>query len=42
MKSLLLQIKIFLLNSGIGKDVAVSVNKQSMNKSSYESAFLRF
>ena len=32
MKSLLLQIKIFLLNSGIGKDVAVSVNKESMNK----------
>ena len=32
-KLLLLQIKMFLLRYGIRKDVAVSVNKESMNKS---------
>ena len=35
LKWLLLQIKIFLLKLGVRKDVAVSVNKESMNKSSY-------
>ena len=32
MKWLLLQTKKLLLKSGIRKDVAVSVNKESMNK----------
>ena len=32
LKWLLLQIKIFLLKLGIRKDVAISVNKESMNK----------
>ena len=38
MKWLLLQINILLLKSGIRKDVAVSVNKKSMNKSISENA----
>ena len=41
-KWLLLQIKIFLLKSSIRKNVATSVNKESMNKSSSKNVILRF
>ena len=34
--------KLLLLKSGINKDVAVSVNKESVNKSSSKNSFLRF
>ena len=42
MKWLLLQTKILLLKSGIRKDDAVSVNKESMNRSGSKKVFLRF
>ena len=42
MKWLLPQTKILLLKSGIRKDVAASINKKSMNKSSTKNVFLRF
>ena len=38
---LLLQTKILLLKSGLRKDVTVSVNRESMNKSSSKNVFLR-
>ena len=42
MKWPLLQTKTLLLKSGIKKDVAVSVNKESVNKNSSKNVFLRF
>ena len=42
MKSLLLQIKIFLLKSGIRKKAAASLNKEYMNKSSSKKVFVNF
>ena len=42
MEWMLLQTKILLLKSGIGKDVTVSVNEESMVKSSSKNIFLRF
>ena len=42
MKCLFLQTKILLLKSGIRKDVAVSINKESMNKSSSKLYFSGF
>ena len=42
MKWLLLQTKALLLKSGVRKDVAVSVDKESINKSSSKNVFLRF
>ena len=42
MKWMLLQIKVFLLKLGIRKDVAVSVNKKSMNKCSSKNVFSSF
>ena len=42
MKWMLLQIKVFLLKLGIRKDVAVSVNKKSMNKCSSKNVFPSF
>ena len=42
MKWLLLQIKIFLLKSGIRKDVAVSMNKESMNESATKNVFQKW
>ena len=42
MKWLLLQAKILLLESGIRKDAAVSINKESMDKSNSKNAFLRY
>ena len=41
-KWLVLQIKINLLKSGIRKDLAVFVKKESMNKNSPKIVFLRF
>ena len=40
MKSLLLRAKILLLKQSIRKDVAVSVNKESINKSGSKNVFL--
>ena len=34
--------KVILLKLVITKDITVSVNKESMNKSSYKNVFLRF
>ena len=42
MKWLLLQTKILLLESGIRKDAAVSMNKESMDKSNSKNAFPRY
>ena len=42
MNWLLLKTKILLLKSGIGKNVAVSVNKESLNKGSSKNVFLSF
>ena len=39
---LILQINILLLKSGIWKHIAVSVNKESVNKSIYKNVFYRF
>ena len=42
MKWLLLQTKTLLLKAGVRKGVAVSVDKESINKSSSKNVFLRF